>query len=164
MIEYILIPEEKMKKLKKDRRWELELKKYTDVKIGLNDGVTIEGDSFQVLKVKEIIKAFSRGFNFDDTIDLFDDDYALETINITDFVGKSKERQIVIRGRLIGTRGKIKNMIEKFSNTRIAIYGKTVSVIGKWNDIKVAKDAIEMLLGGAKHNTVYRFLEKYKVE
>lgn len=163
MIEYILIPEERMRKLRKDEKWRIEFKKFSDVKIELNEGVVIEGDdSIQVLRAKEVIKAFGRGFEFKDALDLLDEEYCLETIDVREFTGKSKKRQVTLKGRIIGTKGRTKNMIEKYTETKIAVYGKTVSIIGKWDNTRIAKDAIEMLLSGAMHNTVYRFLEKYK--
>lgn len=164
MIEYILIPEERMRKLKNNGKWKTELKRFSDVKIKLNEGVIIEGDnSIQVLRLKEVIKAFGRGFEFNDALDLLDEDYYLETIDLREFTGKSKKRQVTLKGRIIGTKGKSKNMIETYTDTKIAVYGKSISIIGRWENLKTAKEAIEMLLSGAMHNTVYRFLETHKV-
>lgn len=164
MIEYVLIPEERMRKLRKDEKWKIELKKFSNAKVKLNEEIVVEGDDpLQVLRVKEVIKGFGRGFEFRDALDLFDEEYCLETIDVREFTGKSKKRQVTLKGRVIGTQGKTKNMVEKYTDTKIAVYGKTVSIIGKWNNVKIVKDAIEMLLSGARHNTVYRFLETHKV-
>lgn len=164
MIEFVLIPEERMKKLRKDEKWKKELKRFSDVKIELNGEIMIEGDNpIQVLRIKEIIKAFGRGFEFKNALNLIDEENFLETIDVREFTGKSKKRQVVLKGRVIGTKGKTKSMIEEYTNTKIAVYGKTISIIGKWNDVKLARNAIEMLLSGTAHNTVYRFLETHKV-
>ena len=44
----------------------------------------------------------------------------------------------------------------------MAIYGKTVSLIGEMDNIMVAKEAIEMILNGSRHKSVYGFLEHKK--
>lgn len=163
MIDFIVIPEERIKILRKDRKWEEKFKKFSDVKISLNEDVTIEGeDPIAVMRAKEVMKAFGRGFDFDTSMSLLDEVYSLETIELKHFAGKSRTRQIVLKSRVIGTRGKMKKMIERRTDVKIAIYGKTISIIGKWDDVQTAKEAIEMLLSGAMHNTVYRFLERQK--
>jgi len=161
MIDFIVIPEERMKILKKDEKWREQLKKLSDAKIKLNDEISIESeDTFQVLRLKEVMKAFGRGFDFDSALNLLDEDYFLEVIEINDFCGKSKKRQTVLKGRVIGTKGKMKKMVEKYCDVKVAIYGKTISILGIWNNVRKAKQAIEMLLEGRMHTTVYKFLER----
>ena len=46
----------------------------------------------------------------------------------------------------------------------MAVYGKTVSLIGKLENIMIAKEAIEMILNGSRHKSVYSFLENKKRE
>lgn len=163
MIDFVRIPEEKLKILKKDKKFIDQLKKLSEVKIKLNDEVSIESeDSLKILRVKLVIQAFGRGFDFDTALNLLDEDFYLECINIKEFTGKSRTRLTTLKGRVIGTKGKTKKLIEKFSETKIAIYGKTISIIGRWEGLRVAKQAIEMLLQGSLHPTVYRFLERSK--
>ncbi|MEM7825575.1 MAG: KH domain-containing protein, partial [Candidatus Aenigmatarchaeota archaeon] len=80
-----------------------------------------------------------------------------------DYAKKSRNRLITLRGRVIGTEGKTKKLIEKHADVKISIYGKTISIIGKWDKLMIAKKAIEMLLSGSLHSSVYKFLEKQKV-
>ncbi len=161
MIDFITIPEERMKFLKKNRKWKEQLKKLSNVKVELNDEISIEDeDPFQVMRVKEVMKAFGRGFVFGVALNLLDEEFFLEVIEVKEFTGKSRKRQLVLKGRVIGTKGKMKKTIENFCDVKIAIYGKTISIIGKWNSLKKAKKAIEILLSGAMHSTVYRFLER----
>ena len=49
---------------------------------------------------------------------------------------------------------------ETLTGVKISVYGKTVSLIGYPEQIKVAREAIEMLIKGTPHNTVYAFLER----
>jgi ribosomal RNA assembly protein len=163
MIEYIAIPEERLRILRKDTKWKEQFEEFTNLKIRINEEVAIEGeDPISILRAKEVFRAFGRSFEFNDAMNLLDEDYTLETVEIKHFAGKSKKRQIVLKGRVIGTAGITKKMIEKYSETKIAIYGKTISIMGRWKDVQAAKKAIEMLLGGAMHNTVYQFLENRK--
>ena len=46
---------------------------------------------------------------------------------------------------------------------QMAIYGKTVSLIGEMDNIMIAKEAIEMILKGSRHKSVYSFLERKKM-
>jgi ribosomal RNA assembly protein len=158
MIDFVKIPEERLKSFKRKGHDE-KLKNLAGCELGINEEISIEADDpILVMRVKEVIKAFGRGFEFDDALNLLDEEYYLETINIQDFSGKSKERMIAIKGRVIGREGKAKRLIEKYTNVKIAIYGKTVSIIGKWGDVRVARQAIESLLQGRKHSTVLRSL------
>jgi ribosomal RNA assembly protein len=64
------------------------------------------------------------------------------------------------KSRIIGTKGKARNSIEKMTNTNICVYGKTVCIIGKTETVVLAKQAVESLLTGAPHGNVYKRLEK----
>lgn len=163
MLEHISIPEERMKLLKKSSDWKEKLSKFLDVGIELNEEIVIEGDTLQVMRAKEIMKAFGRGFSFEDALNLLDESYYLEVIDVKQFTGKSKSRQTILKGRVIGEEGRMKKMIEKAADVKIAIYGKTVGIIGKYQNVKIASEAVGMLLSGSKHSNVYRFLNENKV-
>jgi len=91
-----------------------------------------------------------------------EDDYGLEIIDLGDMI-KSKNRMIVIKGRVIGKGGKTKKMIEKYTDTKISVQGKTISILGRWNKINVSKEAVLMIVNGSNHSTLYRWLELQKV-
>jgi len=159
MIEYLSIPEERMKLLKNDRRWEQQLKRFSDVKVQLNEDIEItDDDPIAVTKVKLVFQAFVRGFDFDTSLNLLDEEFTLEVVDISAYA-KSRNRLMTLKGRVIGREGKAKNIIEKKTETKIAIYGKTVSIVGRFQDVAKARDAIELILSGKKHGTAFRFLE-----
>jgi len=165
MIEFVSIPKERIGILKANKNYVEKLEKLSEIKIGLNDEVSIDcDDPLKILRVKEVIRAFGRGFDFEDSLNLLDESYYLETIEIKEFSGKSRNRMITLRGRIIGERGKTKESIEKYSDVKISIYGKTIGIIGEWSAIIIAKKAIEMLLLGSLHSTVYRYLERNRVK
>ncbi len=163
MMEHISIPEDRIEILIKTKGWRDQLKDFLGVDIVVGEDIIINGDALQVIRAKEILRAFGRGFNFKDSLDLLDEEYFLEVIDISGFAKKSKSRQLILKGRVIGEGGTTKKMIEKYAGAKTAVYGKTVSIIGKPENIRIAKDAIEMILSGSKHNSVYRFLEENKV-
>ena len=159
MKDFIRIPQERKDILKKYENLKKKIEDFTNTKIELNDEISIEGDSVNVFQVKNLIKAFGRGFDLDDCFYLLEDDYGLEIINLTEFT-KSKERLKTLKGRIIGTGGKTKKYIEKYTDVKTSIFGKTVSIIGKWDKIYIAKEAIMKLIRGCNHQTLYRWLEK----
>jgi len=163
MIEYIRIPEERMKILNKYPKLKEKLENLSEAKIELGEDVVIEiDDSIKMMRIKEVVKAFGRGFDMEDALNLLDEDFFLQAIEVRDFAGKSRNRMLTLKGRAIGSEGKTKQRIEKMTETKIAVYGKTICIIGRWMDVQLAAKAIEMLLSGSLHNTVYRFLEQQK--
>jgi ribosomal RNA assembly protein len=159
MKDFIRIPQKRIDILKKYENLEEKIEDITRTKIELNDEVSIEGDSVDVFQVKNLIKAFGRGFDLDDCFYLLEDDYGLEIIDLSEFT-KSKERLKTFKGRIIGTEGKTKKYIEKYADVKISIFGKTVSIIGRWDKIYIGKEAIMKLIRGCNHQMLYRWLEK----
>ncbi len=123
--------------------------------------VTLTGDdSLGMYTAREIVKAVGRGFNPEIALLLLHHDYAIEILNLPDYLGKSKNKAIRIKGRIIGEGGKTRRLIEEHTETFMSVYGKTISVIGRVENVRVAKKAVEDLLSGAPHAAVYRWLEK----
>lgn len=119
-------------------------------------------DPLAVWKARYMVKAIGRGFNPEIALKLIDDDVMLEIINLPDYVGKSKKSILRQKGRIIGKDGKTRDIITEMTGTYVSIYGKTVSIIGEMEHLQIAKEAVEMILDGARHKTVYSFLERKK--
>lgn len=117
------------------------------------------GDSLNMYALREVVKAIGRGFNPDIARLLLKQDYALEIINLLDFV-KNKDHFERVKGRVIGSEGKARQTIEELTSTFISVYGKTISIIGDSEGVVSAKKAVESLLQGSPHSNVYRWLEK----
>jgi ribosomal RNA assembly protein len=116
----------------------------------------------RAMQAMEVVKAIGRGFSPERAIVLFDDDFmVLEVINIAANTPKELKR---IKGRIIGTSGRTRELIETMTHVSVSIYGKTVSVIGYPEQTHVAKTAIEMLIDGAPHSSVYGYVEKKRRE
>lgn len=112
------------------------------------------------MRASETIRAIGRGFNPEKAMELLDDDMLmLDVIDLSDITKTQKELKR-IKGRIIGKNGKTREIAESLINVHISVYGKTVSVIGKPEQIQAIRTAIDMLVGGANHGTVYSYLEK----
>lgn len=150
-------------------RSELEQRSGCRLRIDSETGeVEIEDDkAFEpilALKMRDIVRAIGRGFSPDHAFRLFQDDTYLDVIDLTDFVGKQTKDLERVRARIIGTHGKTRRFIEEATGVEVSILGKTVSVIGEMEEVAKAREAIVMLLEGAAHGTVYKFLERTRKE
>ena len=117
-------------------------------------------DPVKAMKFPDVIKAIGRGMAPKAAIRLLDDDHFFELVDIRSFVGKRSNQQRRIRGRIIGSQGKIRKLIEGLTDTQITIYNSTVVLVGEEEGLSAARQAIEMLAGGAEHGTVLNFLER----
>jgi ribosomal RNA assembly protein len=164
-IEELLIPKERIAILigpKGEVKKRLESKTSTKIHIDSKTGeISIEGDdALQVMVSAKVSKAIGRGFSPEKAFKLLEDGYYFEVINLQDVVGKNYKTIQTKKGRIIGKEGKIRNKIEEETNTTISVYGKTVGIIGKGEDMEKAMRAITMLLEGASHNTVLNYLRQ----
>jgi len=132
------------------------IEKATKTKIVIGDSVTIEGDPLACLKAGEIIKAVGRGFSPRAALWLAKDDIVLIIIPL-DGSAKTIKR---LMGRVIGSQGKAKEYIEENTNTKLSVYGKTVSIIGEYKDAEVAEKSVKILLAGKTHKYAYSHLNK----
>jgi ribosomal RNA assembly protein len=123
------------------------------------DDQTEGADPLMVLKTRDVIRALGRGFSPEHAMRLFSDDAYFELVDIHDYAGKNKARVRQVTARLIGSEGKTRRIIEEQTGCHLAIYGHTVGIIGDLQEIGAAKQAVDMLLSGAEHASVYRFLE-----
>lgn len=121
-------------------------------------------DPLAVWKARYIVKAIGRGFSPETALKLLSDEFILDIINLPDFIGKSKKAILRQKGRIIGREGRTKEIINEMTDVDISVYGKTVALIGDMERIQIAKEAIQMILDGVRHKSVYSFLEKKKHE
>jgi len=120
-------------------------------------------DAIEFIKARDVIRAIAVGFSPDVAMKLLEDEMIVfDVIDLTNYVSnKHLER---IKGRIIGKEGKIRRQIEDLLDVNIAIHGKTVAIIGEPENVSVAREAIMMLIDGAQHSTVMRFLERKRRE
>ena len=150
----VVIPMERRKVI--NREVMDELKEKLEVNVMRKENIVdISGeDGLKLMQAKNIVKAIGRGFSPVRAYRLMEDD-ELEIIEI-------KRRIEAVKARVIGSEGKTRKRIEEYTGAIISVYGKTISIIGKWEQRENAKKAVEMIMNGSEHKSVYRFLEKIK--
>lgn len=130
-----------------------------DSSVHITDRETTE-DPLAVWKARDMVKAVARGINPHKALRLRDDGVIVEIVDISEFVGGSKNSMHRLKGRIIGKEGKTRRIIESMTGVSVSIYGKTVAILGTYDEVYDAKRAVAMLLEGKPHSGVYRFLEK----
>ena len=167
MEEEVLVPESRIAVLigkNGETRRKIEYKTKTGIAIDSETGaVTVKGNSENAMgfyNALGIIKAVARGFSPENAFLLSRKGYLLELLKISDYIGKNPSLQKAKRGRIIGRQGRAREKIEKKTGCKISVQGKTIAIIGKQENIEKARNAIEILLGGAKHETAFHMLDE----
>ena len=121
-------------------------------------------DPLIVIKVENIIKAIGRGFSPDKAYRLFDDDADFFIFDLYAYVGKKPAHLRRLKSRVIGREGKTKRVLEELTDSKISVYGHTISIISDILKMNILKKSVDLLLTGSKHATVYRFVESQMKE
>jgi ribosomal RNA assembly protein len=123
-----------------------------------------EGNPADMFQTKDIVTAIGRGFSPENALKLLDEDMILIVIDLREFFGRSDSDIERVKGRIIGEKGKARRNLEELTGAKISLYGHTVAVIGDVEHCEVAREAVEMLIKGRTHNSVYRFLQAKRGE
>ncbi|MGC8606017.1 MAG: KH domain-containing protein [Vulcanisaeta sp.] len=119
----------------------------------------------QLIKAKNIIEAISYGFDYNDAQNLRSDDYTLEILDLKDYVDKDKTNHISrIKARIIGEDGRAKKVLQELTDTNIVIGDRYIAILGLYENVKIAREALEMLIRGRQHATVYRWIQNWRRE
>ncbi len=121
-------------------------------------------DPTTILRARDVVLAIGRGFSPERALKLMDDDIVLDVIDLRETLGKNEREIARLKGRVIGREGKIRRLIEEMTNAKISVYGHTISMLGDYETVTAAREAIELLLKGKQHSTVYKLLRKRKSE
>jgi ribosomal RNA assembly protein len=122
-------------------------------------------DPSALLRAKDVVTAIGRGFSPEHAFRLIhDEDAVLDIIDLRTIFGRSESDIKRVKGRIIGMEGKTRRIIEELTDTSIAVYGHTVGIIGNIEHAQVAREAIQMLIQGSQHATVYKFLHRKRRE
>ncbi len=113
-----------------------------------------------LLKAREYIDAIGYGFSPERAERLLDEDQVLLVIDLKSYVGDSENHLKRIKGRIIGEGGRARRNLEEITNTYISVGEATVAIIGGFEEAEVARQAIQMLIEGRQHTTVYKYAEK----
>jgi ribosomal RNA assembly protein len=117
-------------------------------------------EQMEMFKAVEIISAIARGFSPQRAMRLMGEEEMFQAIDLHDYAGKSPSALARIKGRIIGEAGKSRRTIEDLTGAYISVYGHTIGLIGTYNEIRLATDAIDLLCRGSMHKTVYNMLQE----
>jgi len=159
------IPPHRMSPIKKD--WVNIFGPLTEI-LGLQVRMNIQKKSVEIRTSKhtkevgalqkgaDFVKAYALGFDVNDAIALLRlDDLYLDSFEIKDVKTLHGDHLSRAIGRIAGQDGKTKFTIENASRTRIVLADTKIHILGSFQNIKVARDAIVSLILGSPPGKVY---------
>ncbi|MEM0091077.1 MAG: RNA-processing protein [Saccharolobus sp.] len=121
-------------------------------------------NQYEAFKAASVIRAIGLGFEVETAFKLLSDEYTLEVIDLKSLLGNNPETIRRMKGRIIGEGGKAKKIIQDYTGVNISIYGHNIGILGIFDQVQIARKAIELLIDGKEHSTVYKFLDKTERE
>jgi len=133
-------------------------------------GVTIllsekANDPSLLFKAKDTVTAIGRGFSPDHAFRLLrNEDDIFDFIDLRAVFGRSESDIKRVKGRIIGANGKTRKLIEELTEASVVVYGHTIGFIGTFEQVDAARNAVQMLINGSQHHTVYKYLQRKRSE
>jgi ribosomal RNA assembly protein len=122
-------------------------------------------DPSLLFKAKDVVTAIGRGFSPEYALRLVrDEDAIFDLIDLRDTFGRSESDIKRVKGRIIGMNGKTRRLIEELTDANVVVYGHTVGLIGTFEQVNAARSAVQMLIDGSQHHSVYKFLQRKRSE
>jgi len=130
-----------------------------------NSMVIIEPESpqvppYNVMKAAEVVKAVALGFPLEKALRLLEEDQVLVVIDLKQRIGDSPNHLRRVKARIIGEGGRARRTIEQMTGVDVVVGEYHVAIIGEYERAMAAKEAVEMLIDGRMHSTVYRHLDR----
>ena len=145
---------------------EIEEKTKTKLTIDTSSGSVIIEPAFQnttaldLLKAQNIVRAIAHGFSPERAFRLLEDDQVLEVIDVKQYIGDKPNHIKRVLGRIIGENGKTRRILEEMTGAYISVYETYVAIIASYEVSSVVRRAIEMLIEGRAHSTVYKYVDR----
>jgi len=114
-----------------------------------------------LFKAKDTVTAIGRGFSPEQAFRLLrNEDDIFDFIDLRAVFGRSESDIKRVKGRIIGANGKTRKLIEELTEASVVVYGHTIGFIGTFEQVDVARNAVQMLIDGSQHHTVYKYLQR----
>ena len=122
-------------------------------------------DPSLLFKAKDVVTAIGRGFSPEHAFRLLrNEDDIFDFIDLRAIFGRSESDHKRVKGRIIGANGKTRKLIEELTDASVVVYGHTIGFIGTFERVDVARNAVQMLINGSQHHTVYKYLQRKRSE
>lgn len=133
-----------------------------DVNVALTEKAP---DPSVLFRARDVVTAIGRGFAPEHAFRLIrDENTVFDIVDLREIFGRSESDIKRVKGRIIGMEGKTRRIIEELSGSDIVVYGHTVGIIGTFEQANIARTAVQMLIDGCQHHSVYKYLAKKRVE
>ncbi len=132
-----------------------------NVKIHFSFGksyVVIKGSEQNEYITEQIVIAVDFGFDPEDAILLLKPDFLLKFIDVRNHTRRKNLKDV--RGRVIGRKGKAKKTIENLTGAKMVIQNNNIGLIVDTIHLDTTIQAIETLIHGTKHGTIFSYLER----
>ncbi len=128
------------------------------IQITLKESAT---DPSLLFRAKDVVTAIGRGFSPDQALRLIrNEDAVFDFIDLRTIFGRSDSDIRRVKSRIIGMNGKTRRTIEELTEADVVVYGHTVGFIGTFEQVDIARNAVQMIIQGSEHHSVYNFLQK----
>jgi len=125
--------------------------------------IEIDGDSEKEWLAEQALKAIDLGFEPKHAFKIFNDDYYLEEVDLGLSMRGKDSAVARVKARIIGTGGKVKKKVEELSEAYLALSDdQRVGIIGEFDEVKAAKEAVIRIIEGSQHASVFDYLKKEK--
>jgi ribosomal RNA assembly protein len=122
-------------------------------------------DPSVLFRARDVVTAIGRGFAPEHAFRLIrDEDTVFDVVDLRAIFGRSESDIKRVKGRIIGMEGKTRKLIEELSGADVVVYGHTVGIIGTFEQANIGRTAVQMLIDGCQHHSVYKYLAKKRHE
>lgn len=151
---------ENTRKIMRDKKL---IEQTLDVKLTSKEKIIfIEGNAESEFLCMQVIEAINLGFKINIALLLKDEEIVFKQINIKSISKRNNMSQI--RARIIGVHGRVLETFESLTDCFIAVHNNSVGIIGNVDNMETAVYALQNLISGSKHASVYAYLEKKLAE
>lgn len=122
----------------------------------------LEGEPLEEYEAETVLEALNSGFKLEVALSIKERELAFEKLSIKDFTKRKDIR--AVKARIIGTKGKTLNTLTQLTDCFFAIHDNELGIIGHPESMKLASEAVKILIQGSKQSNVYAYLEKHQAE